>query len=56
MLEAGARQGVAGLSPATLLPWIQELLDARSCADPVRMADVLEYELLPRLAESTLPA
>ena len=56
MLEAGRTQGVAGLSAATLLPWIQELLGARSSADPVRVADVLEYEILPRLTESTLAA
>jgi hypothetical protein len=56
MLEAGASQGVAGLSPAMLLPWIQELLGARSNVDPVLVADLLEYELLPRLAESTLAA
>ncbi len=54
--EAGHTQGVAGLSSATLLPWIQELLGARSSADPVRVADLLEYELLPRLTEATATA
>jgi hypothetical protein len=29
--------------------WIQELLDARSIQDPVRMADILEFEILPHL-------
>jgi len=29
--------------------WIQELLEARSIQDPVRMADILEFEILPRL-------
>jgi len=52
MLEAGQTQGVAGLSSAPLLPWIQELLGARTFADPIRVADLLEYELLPLLAES----
>lgn len=56
MLAAGATQGVAGLSPAILLPWIQELLGARSSADPVRVADLLEYELLPRLTDPNLAA
>ncbi|MBI4003032.1 MAG: hypothetical protein HY348_14775 [Nitrospira defluvii] len=56
MLETGHTQGVAGLSSATLLPWIQELLGARSSADPVRVADLLEYELLPRLTEATATA
>lgn len=33
-----------------LSPWIQDLLDARSIPDPVRIADILEFEILPRLA------
>ena len=56
MLEAGRIQGVAGLSSTLLLPWIQELLEARSCADPVRVADLLEYELLPRLTAADVTA
>jgi hypothetical protein len=56
MLEAGARQGVDGLTPAPLLPWIQELLGARTNADPIRVADLLEYELLPLLTDPTLAA
>jgi hypothetical protein len=53
MAEAGHKQGVAGLSSEALLPWIQELLAARTSLDPVRVADLLEYELLPRLIEAT---
>jgi len=30
--------------------WIEELLAARQLSDTVRMADLLEYEILPRLA------
>lgn len=56
MLEAGHAQGVEGLSSAPLLPWIQELLGARTTADPIRVADLLEYELLPRLADTGLAA
>ena len=56
MLEAGQTQGVAGLSSAPLLPWIQELLGARTFADPIRVADLLEYELLPLLTESSQAA
>ena len=56
MLEAGQAQGVAGLSSAPLLPWIQELLGARTFADPIRVADLLEYELLPLLTDSSLAA
>lgn len=56
MLEAGQAQGVAGLSSAPLLPWIQELLGARTFADPIRVADLLEYELLPLLIASSQAA
>ncbi len=56
MLEAGHAQGVEGLSSAGLLPWIQELLGARTTADAIRVADLLEYELLPRLADAGLAA
>jgi hypothetical protein len=56
LLEAGRTQGVAGLSSAAILPWIQELLAARTSSDAVRVADLLEYELLPRLTESTMSA
>ena len=55
-LEAGRLQVGAGLSSAPLLPWIQELLGARTFADPIRVADLLEYELLPLLTESSQAA
>lgn len=32
-----------------LTPWVGQLLDARSACDSIRMADLLEYEILPRL-------
>ncbi len=35
-----------------LVPWIEELLGARGRHDLVRIADLLEYELLPRLPVS----
>ncbi|MBX3345724.1 MAG: hypothetical protein R3B11_11660 [Nitrospira sp.] len=56
MLEAGQAQGVSGLSSGPLLPWIEELLGARTGADSIRVADLLEYELLPRLTEDRLAA
>jgi hypothetical protein len=49
IIAAGKAAGIEGQSGATMLPWIQELLDARQAADSVRVADILEYELLPRL-------
>lgn len=30
--------------------WIQDLVNARSIQDPVRIADILEFEVLPHLA------
>jgi sulfur carrier protein ThiS len=35
--------------PNSLVPWIAELLEARSRKDAVRMGDLLQYELLVRL-------
>lgn len=32
-----------------LMPWVRQLLDARAGRDFVHMADLLEYEILPRL-------
>ena len=56
MLDAGQTQGVEGLSSAALVPWIQALLGARTTADAIRVADLLEYELLPRLGDPGLAA
>jgi hypothetical protein len=36
-------------SNKALTPWVQELLDARTTRDVIRLADLLEYELIPRL-------
>jgi hypothetical protein len=49
MREAGRRQGVPEMDAADALRWIQELIEARQAADSVRLADILEYELLPTL-------
>lgn len=32
-----------------LTPWVQALLEARTARDVIRLADLLEYELIPRL-------
>lgn len=40
-------QGGTGVSP--VIPWVQQLLEARAVRDHVRLADLLEYEILPRL-------
>lgn len=41
--------GPSSKETQTLSVWVQELLKARADRDPVRLADVLEYELAPML-------
>ena len=40
----------AGTGVSAVAPWVQQLLEARAARDLVRLADLLEYEILPRLA------
>jgi hypothetical protein len=40
----------AGTGASAVAPWVQQLLEARAARDLVRLADLLEYEILPRLA------
>lgn len=40
----------AGTGVSAVAPWVQQLLEARAAQDLVRVADLLEYEILPRLA------
>jgi hypothetical protein len=44
---AAARQAGGGAS--SMAPWVDQLLEARASLDCVRVADLLEYEILPRL-------
>lgn len=39
----------AGTGGSALAPWVQQLLESRAARDLVRVADLLEYEILPRL-------
>lgn len=50
MNQSAARSlpGSSCVQPTT--EWIEQLLAARQLRDTVRMADLLEYEILPRLA------
>jgi len=50
LLYAAGQGTPTGSNPQAFSSWIQELLDARSIHDPVRMADILEFEVLPYLA------
>ena len=52
LLHAAGQGSPAGGDLQSLSSWIQELLDARSIQDPVRMADILEFEVLPYLTSS----
>ena len=50
LLQAAGQGGSTRGDLQALSSWIQELLDARSIQDPVRLADILEFEILPHLA------
>ena len=39
----------AGAGASTVAPWVQRLLEARGARDHILLADLLEYEILPRL-------
>lgn len=52
LLQTAGQGNPARSDLQTLSSWIQELLDARSIQDPVRMADILEFEVLPHLASA----
>ncbi|MFK7898667.1 MAG: hypothetical protein AB8G23_22730 [Myxococcota bacterium] len=34
-----------------IYPWLEELVEAQSAEDPIRIADALEYEVAPRIEE-----
>jgi hypothetical protein len=47
--ERAQAQQVPGFHQDSLGHWVEQLIDARAIRDLVRMADVLEYELIPRI-------
>jgi hypothetical protein len=49
LLHAAGAGRPAGGDLREFSAWIQDLLDARSIQDPVRVADILEFEILPHL-------
>ncbi len=49
MTETASAHGSSVSDRNSLVSWVQELMEARNAGDPVRLADLLEYELLPRL-------
>lgn len=52
LLQSAGRGSPVGGDIQALASWIQELLDARSLQDQVRMADILEFEIMPHLASA----
>ena len=52
LLHSAGPGSLAGGDLQAFSSWIQELLDARSIQDPVRVADILEFEILPYLTPS----
>jgi hypothetical protein len=49
MVELVRTQAGDRSQETSLAPWISELLEARTASDSVRVADVLEFELIPRM-------
>ena len=48
-----ARSHHASQAPAdSIAGWLQEMIQARETGDVVRLADVLEFEVIPRLPDS----
>ena len=50
LLQAAGQDSPARGDLQAVSSWVQELLEARTIQDPVRMADILEFEVLPHLA------
>ena len=50
LLHAAAQGSQVRGDLQTVSSWVQELLEARTIQDPVRVADILEFEILPYLA------
>jgi len=50
LMENGGFNEVPDRQAQSTAVWIEELLTARSLRDLVRMADLLEYEIVPRLS------
>jgi hypothetical protein len=50
LLESSRSGQAVDQKGTSIAAWMEELLEARSHHDMVRMADLLEYEILPRLS------
>jgi len=50
IIENGQKQPGTKSPGQAIAGWVEELLAARHMHDTVRMADLLEYEILPRIA------
>ncbi|MDR4494357.1 MAG: hypothetical protein AB7P17_07925 [Nitrospirales bacterium] len=47
-----ASLGMSGGYASSLNGWVEELMNARKIQDPVRVADILEYEIIPLLTQA----
>jgi hypothetical protein len=50
LMENGPHDPAADSGAQVIAGWLEKLLEARHLRDTVRMADLLEYEILPRLS------
>jgi ABC-type transporter Mla subunit MlaD len=53
MVELVRTQAGDRSQETSLTPWISELLEARTAGDSVRVTDVLEFELIPRMSQKS---
>ena len=49
-----AQVGLSGGNASTLNEWVEKLMTARKTQDQVRIADILEYEIIPLLSQAEL--
>ena len=51
IVERSIEMRIPGIPHDSLVPWTEQFIEARGIPDIVRMADLLEYELLPRIRQ-----
>jgi hypothetical protein len=51
IVERSIEMRIPGIPHDSLVPWTEQFIEARGIPDMVRMADLLEYELLPRIGQ-----
>ena len=51
IVERSIEMRIPGIPHDSLVPWTEQFIEAQGIPDIVRMADLLEYELLPRIRQ-----